>query len=308
MSDLKPVVVKLELPFAVERRGRPEREQVVGWDRARSGAYLAALQRELSANAGQFDDCEVVAVRMGGGIATNAAGEDLAALGTQLRRSLHVAEDAFTSARASLANISGASITYLRRAGVRRFDFELLSLDKVDFGRLNHVDALQDLQVITEVILHGEVSRSYGVVLAYGYETTGTAPVRRSALEAARSCCSHVTFERWQGWRAGGVAAASDEQANAQLEQARDALAANGFMEYAPLRFARAGEADPYWSALQAGTDVLGFGLGARTAFDGAVSVNTTDWDTYLRHSDDFSLITASSGPRKEAPNTAPGR
>ena len=36
----------------------------------------------------------------------------------------------------------------------------------------------------------------------------------------------------------------------------------------------------------------LGFGLGAVTEFDGVRSVNTSDWDTYIQASGDFTKIT----------------
>lgn len=36
----------------------------------------------------------------------------------------------------------------------------------------------------------------------------------------------------------------------------------------------------------------LGFGLGAVTEFGGVCSVNTSDWDTYIQASGDFTKIT----------------
>ena len=43
----------------------------------------------------------------------------------------------------------------------------------------------------------------------------------------------------------------------------------------------------------QKGMDVLGFGLGARTRFDGALTVNTTQLPLYLAHSGEYAQITA---------------
>lgn len=289
-SDGRAVVVRLELPFAVEARGRREREVVVGWDGERTHAYLQALQREIAANAGQFDDCTVRAVRLGGGIATNARADDLCQTCRVLHDTLHVAPHAPTSARASICNISGASMPLLRRAGVTRLDFELLSLDAGDFARLNHSDALQDLPYIVDCFLHAYANRSLGVVLAYGYDAPDTRAFRRSIVEFTRMPASHLILERWRGR---GVARASAELEAAQLAEARAVLDEAGWREYAPLAFAQPGEEDPVIATRHAGGEVLAFGLGATTHFGGVETTNTADWDTYLAHSDDFARITA---------------
>lgn len=96
------------------------------------------------------------------------------------------------------------------------------------------------------------------------------------------------------------MGAASDDLAAAQLGEAREVLAEAGFAEYAPLVFARPGDEDPFWALQQGGADVLGFGLGAQTRFEGAFSRNTSDWDTYVRYSHDFAAITAAAGQAGE--------
>ncbi len=294
-------VVRLELPFSPERRGRPERERVVGWDSGRSLAYLQALGREIAANAGQFPDVEVRAVRLGGGIATNAPAQALSEVYRELSRIVRIAGDASITARASIHNISGASMPWMRRIGVGRFDFEMLSLDSVDFGRLNRVDSMADLPYVEDSFLHAYAHDNLGFVLAYGYDAPDTASFRRSVVAFTRSPASHLTLERWEGWRVPdgpdrpGRASATLEAE--QLGQARDVLAQAGFAEYAPLRFARPGGEDRLTMLEAGGADVLSFGLGATTRFMGTVSTNTSDWETYLAHSDDYAAITADARP-----------
>ncbi len=310
------VVVRLELPFALEHRGRPEREQVVGWDRQRTTAYLEALRREIASNAGEFADCQVKAVRLGGGIATNAPADELWKVCKTLRESLNLAKDTPMSARASICNVSGASMPYLRRAGVTRFDFELLALDSSDFCRLNHTDAIQDLGYIEDSFLHAYANKTLGVVLAYGYDAPDTRSFRRTIVQFTRMPAHHLILEPWKG---PGVPQASAELAAAQLAEANDVLTKAGFVEYAPHRFARPGDEDPFWALQSAGgrdgdgategsvsassgcegggthgCEVLGFGLGATTRFDGVESTNTADWDTYVQFAGDFTKITAS--------------
>lgn len=303
-APARRVVVELVTPFAVERRGRPEREQVVGWDRERTAAYLQALRREIAANAGEFSDCRVAAVRLGGGIATNAPAEELWQTCRTLRACLHMEPDAQLTARASICNVSGASMPYLRRAGVTRFDFELLALDSADFARLNHADAIQDFDYMVDSFLKAYANKTLGIVLAYGFDAPSTAAFRRSAVQFTRMPAHHLTLEPWKG---PGVAKASNDLAAAQLAEARDVLGNAGFVEYAPLRFARPGDEDPFWALQRPGADgtpgcdVLGFGLGATTRFAGATSTNTSDWDTYVRYADDFTKITVQAGRAEPA-------
>ena len=63
-ATARRIVVKLALPCALERRGAPEREAMVGWDSSRAAEYLAAVRREIEANAAEFADCTVAAVRL----------------------------------------------------------------------------------------------------------------------------------------------------------------------------------------------------------------------------------------------------
>lgn len=296
------VVVRLTMPFALERRGRSEREAVVGWDGERTAAYLKAMRREIEANADQFADCTVAAVRLGGGVATNAPAAELYETMRCLRRCLRLEDGAPVSARASVNNVSGASMPLLRRAGVTRLDLDLQALDRADFVRLNHADAIQNLPYVVDNFLHAYANKTLGFVLAFGYDARGWEPAetavvrpggagfRRSLVEVTRSPACHLILERWRG---AGVPPLPDDPAEAQLAEAREVLGAAGWVEYAPRRFAKPGDEDPVWSLPATGVETLGFGLGAQTRFGSALSTNASDWDTYLRFSDDFTRITA---------------
>ena len=296
MGEKKQAIVELTFPFAVECRGHAEREHIVGWDSQRATEYLRALRAEIAANADEFDDCEVVGVHLGGGIATNAPAEELWATGLSLCEALHVAPGTPMSCRASICNISGASMPYLRRAGVTRFDFELLALDNADFCRLNHTDALQDFGYVVDDFLHAYANKSLGMVFAYGFDAPDTKAFRRSVVQFTRMPAAHLVLERWCG---PGVPAASKDLEAAQLGEAREVLTEAGFREYAPLRFARPGDEDPVWALPQKseGCARLGFGLGAVTEIGGVRSTNTSDWDTYIQPSGDFTKITEQVEP-----------
>lgn len=286
MIDKRDAIVKVELPFCVRKCAFCTRDVIPGWDSVRMRAYVDALVAEIEANAGQFDDCVVRAVRIGGGIASNA-GAGIADIVRALRRALPVADDAQVTMRASIANISGATMPFFRRAGVDRFDFEMLSLNPLDFVRLNRVDNLNDLPIVCDHFLHSYANDSLGLVLAFGHAAPegedGELNVRRTALAAARTHASHVELVR---------CVPADESADGQLEEARDVLVGHGFVEYLPLRFARCGKEDRFSLMKSTGALQIGFGLGAVTRMDGVESENTRDLARYCASSHDFAAIT----------------
>ena len=290
MEDMRDTIVAVEIPLAMDDSLRGRTKLALGWDSARAARYTEAVCAEIRAAAGQFDDCCVRAVALGGGVAT-MAGRGLAAIVAELRRALPVADDVAVTATASVANVSGATFPFFRRAGIGRFDFELLSLNPANFTRLNRVDSLADFPIVCDHFLHAYANDSLGVVLAYGYapaagEDAVTA-CRRSALAAARTHTSHVRLVP-----AGGENAADPREAAAQRKTMADALAGAGLAEYLPNQFARPGCEDRFSLLEAAGAPRIGFGAGALTRLDGAETRTTADFERYCAHSADFAAIT----------------
>lgn len=286
-DGLRPIAVKLEIPFCIHHCPFCERNVIEGWDSARMHGYMLALQREIEANAEAFRDCRVVAVRIGGGLASMAPAADLADTVNLLRARYRVEPDAPVTMRSAIANISGASMPFFLRTGVTRFDFEMMSLDSFDFPQVNRKDNLRDFPVVCECFLHSYANDRLGLVMAYGLDGN-EAPFRRSMLACARGDASHVELVEYRG---AGEACAQDKAE--QLECARGILEAAGLHEYAPLLFARSGKEDGFAAHALSGGETVGFGLGASTRFDCAETVNTRVLEDYLAHSDDFRLITA---------------
>ena len=295
MTDKRDAVVSVEIPLCVDDRTLCRPGMVLGWDSARTGRYVDAVVAEIEANAGQFDDCLVRAVRLGGGVASNA-GAGIASIMRAVRHSCNVAQDVRVTMRSSIANVSGATMPFFRRAGVSRFDFEMFSLNPVDFTRVNSVDNLDDLPIVCDSFLHSYANDTLGFVLAFGQAALdgqdGVLNVRRTALAAARSHASHVELVRC----AEQLAAGEDEVAR-QLSEMREVLTGAGYAEYLPLRFARSGKEDRFAILRQAGVDQIGFGLAALTRLDGVESVNTGDFERYCSSSADFAAITADVRP-----------
>jgi oxygen-independent coproporphyrinogen-3 oxidase len=265
----------------------------------RQRAYFEAVCREIEANAAEFTDLTIQAVRLGGGIAS-CGGEGIAEVMRCARHHLAFAADAPVTMRTSLSNISGATMTWFKRAGITRYDLEMMSLCPQDFSRLNRQDSLADYETVCDYILRSYANRLLGLILAYGMaaEVSGRTlqNFRDTLIRATRSHTSHVRLLCYEGKNP-----ASDEEKDEQLAQARELLGNAGFEEYLPLFFARDGETDSYFSARAAGIPELGFGLGAQTVMDGVVSTNTQSLVRYLANSADYTQITEQVAPLSPA-------
>lgn len=290
MAKKRGIIVQVRVPFCVKDDALSRDGMILGWNSARMACYLDALVAEIEANAGQFDDYAVRAVQLSGGVASNA-GAGVARIMRALRNSCNVVDDVLVTMRSSIANVSGATMPFFRRAGVTRFDFEMLSLNPVDFTRLNRVDNLNDFPLICDYFLHSYANDTLGLVLAFGYaprkDEDVALNVRRTALAAARSHAVHVKLEQ-----VGPALAAEPHEVMLQLNEMRDVLVEHGFSEYLPLCFARAGKKDAFLLLGSDGAEQLGFGLGAVTRLDGVESENVHDLNLYCSASADYAAIT----------------
>jgi oxygen-independent coproporphyrinogen-3 oxidase len=303
MTDKRTALLHITAPFCVKPCGwKPSCQQAIleGWNSKRQQAYMEAVQREIEANAEQFADVRIEAVRFGGGVASNA-GEHISHTMRLVRKLYDVAEGAPVTMRSSISNISGANMPWFKRAGVARFDFEMMSMNQASFSVLNKNDAWDDFIIMCDYILKTYMTDYLGLILAYGYgDKNGNDAValndfRKSVVEAATTRATHITLWHYEG---ANPAPACAELSAEQLQVARKVLVDRGFTEYIPLHFGRGGfSSDRFFAGRAAGEDVIAFGLGAQTRFDGALSTNTSDLATYLTHADDYTKITAGIEP-----------
>ncbi|MDR1358501.1 MAG: hypothetical protein LBJ48_04005 [Coriobacteriales bacterium] len=320
MATQRPVLLNITVPFCVNPCGwRPGCPIIPGWNSGRQTAYMEAVGREIEANASQFSDVQITAVRFGGGVASNV-GEHISHTMRLVRRLYDVADDAQITMRSSISNISGANLPWFKRAGIQRFDFEMMSLNQADFSLLNRNDAWADFVVMCDYLLKTHRNELLGLILSWGHgardgnDAASIANFRKSVVEAATTHASHIRLLEYQGAEPLSVGAelkaesaslsreapknllpaASAEVKAEQLELARKVFVAQGFSEYLPLHFGRGSFAeDRYAAAKAAGSEIIGFGLGAQTRFDEVLSINTSDLASYLAHAEDFSKITA---------------
>ena len=292
MSEKQSVVMKLNVPFCTKK------PSFVGRDLIETGKtdvvhhYILALARELAANADEFGDCRVEAVRLGGGTASMMSGNDFDQLCRLIRDRYDVTENASFTMRCSPADINGANQPFYNRNHVTRYDLEFYSLEPQDYIHLDYLNYMDQLPYISSGFLRASQRPVMGFVLLYGKKTVSKWGFRHSVLETTRRPVSHVILQRCAGEDRLDEAGCAQ-----QLAEAAELLSEAGFHEYLPGRWAKEGSEDRFWTEAAAGNPVLAFGLGAYTCIDGAVSRNTTDLDLYLNHSDDYAAITAEAKP-----------
>lgn len=296
MSEKQSVVMKLNIPFCTRKPSFVGRQLVETSDTELVHRYILALAREIDANAKEFEDCRVKAVRFGGGTASKMNGEDFDKLCRLLHARFDFAENAGFSMRTSPADINGANMPFYNRNHVTRYDLELFSLEPQDFIHLDYLNYMDQMPYISSGFLRAGQRPVMGFVLLYGKKTVSRWGFRRSVLETVRRPVSHVLFQQ-----CAGADRMTEEACEEQLQEAAGILSEHGYHEYLPRRWAKPGCEDLFWSGSAAGVPVLAFGLGAQTCIDGVQSTNTSDLDRYLDHSGDYSLITEKVENRNES-------
>ncbi len=291
-TQKRPVVMKINMPFCSHQCSFCPKKVTPGRDSHLIHQYVMALALELKANAEEFADCRVKAIRLGGGCASIMSGSDLDHLMRLIRLSYHVDEDAPITMRTAPSDINGANMPFYNRSHITRYDLEMISLEPEDFIHLDYLNYKEQLPYISSGFLRASSRPVMGFVLLYGKRTISKWGFRRSILETVRRPVCHVLLQK-----CAGEDVLDEASCQAQLAEAAKILEEHGFREYLPGRWAKEGSEDRFWQEEAGGTEVIAFGLGAKTVFDGAMTVNTGDMETYLKHSDQFDKITVEARP-----------
>ncbi len=290
-AGLRPVLLDLRMPFSPEA-GQDGSEGMIDLRTTDPHAYVEALSREVLAAAPDYADCQVQAVALTGGMAAHVADDALAALLRDLRRRFNMAPGAEVSLRVRPGMVSAASMDMMRIGHVSRavVDYATSSLKEWRaLGRMLDPAAMD----VTRMVLGPKGASGLGASLAgreldLAFELLWAIPgqTRATAAASVEAALAYGATEV----RLKACASFSDTRpaANDVLDAMCERLGAAGFAEYLPGRWALPGH-ECRWEILaaQGSTEVLGFGLGARTSFEGILARNTSDIGTYLRFSDD---------------------
>ena len=185
-TTLHPVVMKLNFPFITRKPSFCGRTLIEGHNTELLHRYVLAMALELKANAADLADCEVQAIRLGGGSASIINGSDLDHLLRLIRSCYHVAENAAVTMRTCPADINGANMPFYNRSHFTRYDLELYSLEPLDFCTLDTLNYSEQMPYITHGFLRADRRDSMGFVLLYGKKTVSRWGFRHSVLEVTR--------------------------------------------------------------------------------------------------------------------------
>ena len=249
-------------------------------------AYIEALGREIESAAGGFDDCTVAAVWVGGGIAGHMFDEELGNLLRSLPRMFDMAADAEITCTVHPGMVSVETLNACRRGRVTRLAVEYETASPSEWatlGRFLDPSAMDTTSMVLGTAARAMLSLEFS--LAVGIAGQTTASLRRSIDKAIAYGAAHITLQSVSP-QSPACASSSDEERAQLLGFATAYLTARGFDQYLPLLFAQPGARCRYRELEAGGSDVLGFGLGARTSFAGVRATNTTDLDTYLPYAD----------------------
>ncbi len=291
-QEKRSVVMKLNVPFCAHRCSFCSRNVTEGRDTQLIHRYVMALAMELKANAGEFEDCQVKAIRLGGGCASIMGGTDLDHLLRLIRTCYHVDVDAQITMRTAPSDVNGANMPFFNRSHISRYDLEMISLEPEDYRYLDYLNYKEQLPYISAGFLRADSRNDMGFVLLYGKKTISKWGFRRSVLETVRRPVCHVILQK-----CAGEDMLDEDVCQAQLQEAAEILTEHGYHEYLPQRWAKDGCEDAFRQESAGGMEVLAFGLGAQTVLDGAVATNTSDMETYLNYSDRFDMITVEAKP-----------
>lgn len=297
--DKKPLLLYLDVPFCpahCTHCPKPALEPRAEWREA----YVEALHRELRAQKDSLPDYEVKAVWVGGGIPGHMADPQLGELLRELPWLLPLAPDAEITLKVHPGMVSVDTLDLCRHGHVTRLSVEYVtgnSFEHENLGRFLAPDAMdttrmvlgnskQDLSfdILTGLPGQNEATLlgSLGAAVGYGAGHISLYPL---ALLPKTALCRRCEQEGERLQKNQRRRLPDETERAAMARTAGEYLTVRGFREYLPGRWALPGKECRYFQLEEAGSEVLGCGLGAVTLLEGLRSENTSDLSMYLRYS-----------------------
>ena len=245
--------------------------------------YLAALQRDLEAQAPEMASREVGSVFLGGGTPSLFSARAMELLLESARRHLTLAADLEVTLEANPGTIERGRFAEYRAAGVNRVSLGAQSFDDARLAALGRIHCAQETRRAAAE-LHAAGLVNFNIDLMYGLPGQDVDAASRDVAEALALSPSHLSHYQLT-IEAGTVFAAQppplpdEDDVDAMLEVCRDRLERAGYVQYEVSGYAAAGRRCRhnlnYWSF----GDYLGIGAGAHgklTLPDACQVVRTT--------------------------------
>ncbi|MGA9365895.1 MAG: radical SAM family heme chaperone HemW [Steroidobacteraceae bacterium] len=230
-------------------------------------SYVAALQRDLAAQAPEMAGREVGSVFFGGGTPSLFSPHAIALLLESARRQLTLATDLEVTLEANPGTIERGRFAEYRAAGVNRVSLGAQSFDDARLAALGRIHCAEETRRAAAE-LHAAGVANFNIDLMYGLPGQDVDAALRDVDEALALGPSHLSHYQLT-IEAGTVFAGrppllpDDDLADAMLDACRERLEQTGFTQYEVSAYAAAGQRCRhnlnYWSF----GDYLGIGAGA---------------------------------------------
>jgi oxygen-independent coproporphyrinogen-3 oxidase len=253
--------------------------------------YLDALSAELDAAKPLLAEYSISSVYVGGGSPTIMNPDAIGQLIGRFCRELKFERPREVTIEAMPQTIGTPSLSGLNLGGFTRYslsmqsgiDEELMTLG-CDFA-LQHVDTAL-------LFLNKFNHRNVNLDVMYGIPGQTAESWQKTLDKLAHFNPAHISVYPFPDKSKPESSTTDDTQINtALIEQANYFLADRGYRRYSVHHFAKPGAECRHFIDRYGGLDYIGFGLGARSLFDGISYENSSDLSVYLSHSADFEHV-----------------
>ncbi len=310
MPDLTPVLLSVRMPFYPVQSTYEKRQLHDMQDPALLEAYMAALRREIEAAAPDYEDCEIRALRVGGGIAGHVADESLGVLLRDLHSLFRFEENAPVTITVHPGMVSVDTLTACHRGKVTCLSVDYCTADPFEseaMGRFLPPGVMDTTMLVLEneklhlsfeimTGLPGQTENSLSLTLnqvkKYGAGEIVPHPLEMipgTEFAAQVPALSVSTSPRWH--------LPAEKERAALWQHARTWCENEGYTETVPGRFSLPGSASKYHQMKMEGMALLGFGAGAKTRMDGVEAENIRNINAYIRFSPDPDKIIGRVSP-----------
>jgi putative oxygen-independent coproporphyrinogen III oxidase len=265
--ETPPLALYVHLPWCVRKCPYCDFNSYTLHGELEERSYVAALQRDLAAQAPEAAGREVSSIFFGGGTPSLFSPRAIAQLLESARRHLTLAADLEVTLEANPGTIERGRFAEYRAAGVNRISLGAQSFDDARLAALGRIHCADETRrAVAE--LHAAGVADFNIDLMYCLPGQDVDAARRDVEEALALCPSHLshyqlTIEAGTVFAGRPPVLPDDDVADAMLDACRERLEETGFAQYEVSAYAAAGRRCRhnlnYWSF----GDYLGIGAGA---------------------------------------------
>ena len=267
MLETPPLALYVHLPWCVRKCPYCDFNSYTLHGELEERSYVAALRRDLAAQAPEMAGREVGSIFFGGGTPSLFSPRGIAELLDSARRHLTLAADVEVTLEANPGTIERGRFAEYRAAGVNRVSLGAQTFDDARLASLGRIHCAEETRRAAAE-LHAAGVANFNIDLMYGLPGQDADAALRDVEEALALRPSHLshyqlTIEVGTVFAGRPPILPDDDVVDAMLDACRERLEQTGFAQYEVSAYAAAGRRCRhnlnYWSF----GDYLGIGAGA---------------------------------------------